>query len=154
MKCVIQRVKSAEVSVGGERVGSCRRGLLVLLGVGKGDTEEAAAKMAGKVARLRIFEDEKGKMNRALPDIRGEALVVSNFTLCADCGSGNRPSFTGAEAPERAEVLYRLFASRLEEISCCKTEIGRFGADMEVSLVNDGPVTVILTDADLPKGNG
>lgn len=143
MTVCVQRVLSASVSVAGEVCAAIDRGLLVLLGVEQGDTEENALFLARKCVGLRIFEDENGKMNRSLADIGGKLLVVSNFTLCGDWAKGRRPSFTRAEAPEKAKALCELF------ISACRregfaVETGVFGADMQVSLVNDGPVTLLL----------
>ena len=119
-------------------------GFMILFGAGQGDTEEEADYIARKTARMRIFSDENGKMNLSLKDIGGGALVVSQFTLYADCRHGNRPGFTDAEAPERAEQLYEYFCDRLGEEAGITVEKGIFGADMKVSLVNDGPVTILL----------
>ncbi|MBM3678159.1 MAG: D-tyrosyl-tRNA(Tyr) deacylase [Actinobacteria bacterium] len=143
MRAVVQRVSSASVAVDDEIVGACGRGLLVLLGVAEGDGEAEAVRAAGKVARLRIFENDEGKFDRSLLDVGGEALVVSQFTLLADTGKGNRPSFVGAARPEVADPLVRRFVSALagEGIAVAT---GRFGARMAVSLVNDGPVTIVL----------
>lgn len=143
MKAVIQRVKSACVSVEGKTVGSCNQGFLVLLGVAEGDCEEDAALLAEKTAKLRIFKDDNDKMNKSLLDIKGEALVISQFTLCADTKKGNRPSFTGAAAPDKAEALYEFYCKALSENGVGRVEKGVFGADMQVSLINDGPVTII-----------
>ena len=118
-------------------------GLLVLLGVAAGDREETAERLAGKVARLRIFENEEGKFDRSLLDTGGAALVVSQFTLLGDTAKGNRPSFSGAAEPERAEALYERFCAELRELGV-PVETGVFGARMEVELVNDGPVTIVL----------
>jgi len=143
MKAVIQRVKESSVSVEGEIIGSIKRGLLILLGVAKGDQKAAADYLSEKVANLRIFEDENGKMNRSLLETGGEALVVSQFTLLGDCRKGRRPSFIAAAEPEDANLLYEYFANRLEDkgISVKK---GKFRALMDVALVNDGPVTLIV----------
>lgn len=143
MRALIQRVKQSSVEVKGEEVARVGAGLLILLGVTHSDTEEEAVFLADKVAKLRIFEDEEGKMNRSLIDIRGELLVVSQFTLYADCSKGRRPSFTGAAPPETAEMLYNLFCRYLENMNL-KVEKGIFGAKMLVALENDGPVTIIL----------
>ena len=151
MRAVVQRVKRAEVCVCGSSVGSCRKGFLILLGVEKGDAEEDALLLAAKLSKLRIFEDEQGKMNLALRDVGGELLVVSNFTLCADCRHGNRPDYFRAEEPGKAKVLYEFFTDRIREMAGCRTETGVFGADMEISLINDGPVTVILASEELKK---
>lgn len=144
MKAVIQRVKYASVTVDGKTVGEIDKGFLILLGVAQGDTEEDAQMLAAKVAKLRVFEDENEKMNLSLTDIDGEALVVSQFTLCADCKKGNRPSFTSSAPPDIANNLYEYFSSLLLENGIRKVENGVFGADMKVSLLNDGPVTIIL----------
>lgn len=151
MRAVIQRVKRAAVTVDGTVIGSCGQGFLLLLGVRKSDAEEDADLLAAKIAKLRIFCDENDKMNLALGDVGGELLVISNFTLCADCRKGNRPDYFGAEAPDRAKALYEYFTARVATLSGCKTETGEFGADMEVSLVNDGPVTIVLDSEDLKK---
>ncbi len=148
MKIVIQRVLSSSVKVGGETVGEIGRGLLVLLGISNSDTKEKAEKAVAKISRLRIFPDENGKTNLSIGDIGGELLVVSQFTLFADCRRGNRPGFTEAGAPQFANELYEYFIEYSKKFFP-KTEHGIFGADMEVSLINDGPFTVILED-----GNG
>lgn len=144
MKTVIQRVSSADVTVDGHVVGRIGSGFMILFGAGQGDTEEEADYIARKTARMRIFSDENGKMNLCLKDIGGGALVISQFTLYADCRHGNRPGFTDAESPERAEQLYDYFCERLGEEAGITVEKGIFGAHMEVSLVNDGPVTILL----------
>ena len=144
MKTVIQRVSSADVTVDGDVVGRIDSGFMILFGAGQGDTEEEADYIARKTARMRIFSDENGKMNLSLKDIGGGALVISQFTLYADCRHGNRPGFTNAESPERAEQLYEYFCERLGEEAGIVVEKGIFGADMKVSLVNDGPVTILL----------
>lgn len=143
MRAVVQRVSRAVVRVDGEAVGACGPGLAVLVGVGHDDTEATAERLAGKVARLRVFENDAGRFDRSLLDSGGEALVVSQFTLLADTAKGNRPSFTGAAAPGRAEPLVERFRAALEELGV-RTAAGRFGARMEVELVNDGPVTIVL----------
>lgn len=143
MRAVVQRVREASVSRGGEIVGSCGPGLLVLLGVAAGDTDADAQRLAGKVARLRIFGNEEGRFDLSLLDVRGGALVVSQFTLIADTRRGNRPSFTDAAEPETAEPLYERFCTALEQEGVAVAR-GVFGARMEVSLVNVGPVTIIL----------
>ena len=135
----MQRVARARSTPGGE-IGA---GLLVLLGVADGDTPEQSERLAGKIARLRIFEDESGKFDRSLVDVGGAALVVSQFTLIADTAKGNRPSFSQAARPEVAEPLYEQFAAALRELGVT-VETGVFGARMEVELVNDGPVTIVL----------
>ena len=154
MKAVVQRVLSASVKVDGTVIGSCNKGFLVLLGVGKGDTEREADVLAAKIAKMRVFSDENGKMNLALGDVNGELLVISNFTLLASCVHGNRPDYFGAESPDRANELYEYFTSKLSELSGCKTEKGEFGADMKVELLNDGPVTIVLDTNELIKRKG
>ena len=151
MKAVIQRVASANVKVEGIVKGNIGAGLMILLGAGQGDTEEEADYIARKTARMRIFSDENGKMNLSLTDIGGSALVVSQFTLYADCRHGNRPGFTAAEDPEKAEKLYEYFCEKLEKEAGVPVERGVFGADMKVSLVNDGPVTIILEKEAVPN---
>ena len=139
MRAVVQRVSRARVTPGGE-IG---RGVCVLLGVARADGEEDAARLAGKVARLRIFPDEDGRFDRSVLDVAGAALVVSQFTLIADTAKGNRPSFADAAPPEEAEPLYERFCAELRGHGV-PVEKGVFGARMEVELVNDGPVTVVL----------
>jgi D-tyrosyl-tRNA(Tyr) deacylase len=143
MKAVLQRVCRAEVRVDGASVGAIERGLLVLVGVAQGDTEGDAELLADKVSGLRIFEDDAGKMNLALSDVSGSVLAVSQFTLLADTKRGRRPSFTGAMEPATAQTLFEHFcgALRFREL---RVETGRFGASMQVELVNDGPVTILL----------
>ncbi len=148
MIAIIQRAKSASVKVDGETVGSAGAGFLILLGVVEGDTAAEAELLAAKTVNLRVFCDAQGKMNRSLLDIRGDALVVSNFTLAADVKKGNRPSFTRAAAPFLAEPLYLQFGEALRQLGVQHVETGVFGADMEVSLVGDGPVTITL-DTDI-----
>ena len=148
MRAVVQRVSRAAVEVDGDVVGEIGRGYLVLLGVGHDDTEQEAQKLLRKLLGLRIMEDEKGKTNLALADVAGELLVVSQFTLFANCRRGRRPSFTDAAAPEQAEALYERFVS-LARAESVRVETGSFGAKMEVSLVNDGPFTVVLDTDDL-----
>jgi D-tyrosyl-tRNA(Tyr) deacylase len=143
MRAVIQRVKQAEVVVEGRSVSKIGPGLLTLLGVEVGDTETSLRKMLQKICELRIFEDEAGKMNRSLLDISGEHLIVSQFTLAGDCSSGRRPSFTGAEKPDRAKALYERALAISSELGV-RTAGGVFQADMKVSLLNDGPVTFVL----------
>ena len=153
MRVAVQRVTRAKVLVGAETTGEIGPGMLLLLGVGRDDSEETCRRMASKVARLRIFDDAAGKMNLSLLDTRGQALVVSQFTLYADTSRGLRPSFTsagarshgGAATPARAKELYERFVSELSYLGV-PTRTGRFGAHMAVELVNDGPVTLILDD--------
>ena len=148
MKAVIQRVLSASVAVDGNVVGEIGTGYLILLGVMDGDGQAQADLLARKTAELRINEDENGKMNLSLTQIRGAALVVSQFTLCADVSHGRRPSFTPSAPPQEAERLYRYFCEQLRQNGVQQVETGEFGADMKVSLVNDGPVTMLL-DTDI-----
>ena len=151
MKAVIQRVSRAEVRVDGEVVGKIGEGYLILVGVMNGDTINEAQLFARKTANLRIFTDENDKMNRSILDIDGEVLAVSQFTLCADVHKGNRPSFIESAPPQEANALYEAFCSALSENGVRKVEKGVFGAHMEVSLLNNGPVT-ILYDTDTWKG--
>lgn len=143
MKAVIQRVESASVSVEGSEISRIGAGLLVLLGVEKGDSEKDADFLLDKIIHLRIFEDGEGKMNRSLADVSGELLVVSQFTLLADCRKGRRPSFTDAADPAQATALYEYMLSRARE-SVARVGEGRFQAMMRVELVNSGPVTILL----------
>jgi D-aminoacyl-tRNA deacylase len=143
VRAVVQRVKEASVSVDDEVVGACGPGLAVLLGVAVGDTEDSVGLLARKVARLRIFEDDAGRFDLSLLDVRGEALVVSQFTLLADTRKGNRPSFTDAADPVTAERLYDLFCDALVSEGIALSR-GVFGERMTLSLVNDGPVTIVL----------
>ncbi|MCA1335071.1 D-aminoacyl-tRNA deacylase [Pseudooceanicola marinus] len=142
MRALLQRVTEAKVEIDGETVGRCGRGLMILVCAMQGDTTAQAEKLAARVAKLRIFEDEAGKMNRSLRDIEGSALVVSQFTLAADTSRGNRPGFSAAAAPDEGRALYEHFATALAEQESIPVETGRFGADMQVSLTNDGPVTI------------
>jgi D-tyrosyl-tRNA(Tyr) deacylase len=143
MRIVLQRVSRAHVEVAGEIVGSIGTGLLILIGITHADTNEDADYLASKIIQLRIFPDDAGRMNRSLIDIGGALLVVSQFTLYGDCRKGRRPGFDAAAPPEQARALYEYFVQRLEQ-SNVKVETGIFQAEMEVSLVNDGPVTFIL----------
>jgi D-tyrosyl-tRNA(Tyr) deacylase len=143
LRAVVQRVSWARVAVDGETVGEIGRGLCVLLGVARDDGEEMAERLAGRIARLRIFENEEGRFDRSLLDVGGKALVVSQFTLIADTAKGNRPSFTDAAPPEQAEPLYKRFCQALRDFGV-RVETGVFGARMAVELVNDGPVTITL----------
>lgn len=143
MKVVIQRVLNASVKVDGNITGKIKKGLLIFLGIESGDSDDMLKKYADKIVRMRIFEDENGKTNRALSDVNGELLIVSQFTLCADCSHGNRPSFIGAKEPVEAKRMYEKF------ISVCREQVpvvehGEFGADMKVEILNDGPFTIIL----------
>lgn len=141
MKALIQRVKKASVTIDGELYSEINAGLLVFLGVTKEDGNENSAKLAEKILKLRIFEDDNDKMNLSVEDIKGEILVVSQFTLCADCKKGTRPSFESAAAPEKAVELYEDFVSQLR-LAGTRVKTGKFRAMMEVSLINDGPVTI------------
>ena len=145
MKFVIQRVNHASVTVDGQTVGSIDKGLLILFGAGKGDTEEMLPKFVDKITKLRIFSDENDKINLSLLDVGGELLVVSQFTLYADCRKGNRPSFIEAGAPDEANKLYEYIISEASK-QVPVVEHGIFGADMKVSLENDGPFTVIFDE--------
>ena len=143
MKAVVQRVKKARLSVDGKLVSEIPFGLVVFFGVKTGDTEKEADYLAKKIAALRIFEDENGKMNLSVKDVGGEILFVSQFTLYGDASKGNRPSFTLAERPERADALYQYAAQKLAEYEL-PVELGVFGADMQIEQQNDGPVTILL----------
>ena len=142
MKLVIQRVSEASVRVNDEIVGQIGKGFLVLIGVGAQDTKEIADKYIKKMLGLRIFEDENGKTNLALHDVDGELLLISQFTLYANCKKGNRPSYIEALPGDKAKPLYELFNKKLKQY--CKVEEGIFGADMKVSIQNDGPITILL----------
>jgi D-aminoacyl-tRNA deacylase len=143
VRAIVQRVSEASVTVAGETVGAIGIGLVVLLGVARGDDGDAVARLAGKVARLRVFENEDGRFDRSLLDVCGEALVVSQFTLIADTAKGNRPSFSHAAPPEEAEPLVERFCEALRAEGV-PVQSGVFGARMRVALVNDGPVTIVL----------
>lgn len=143
MKAVIQRVTEARVRVDGNTVGKIDKGYLVLLGVLEGDTLEDAKRLSAKISKLRIFEDENGKTNLSIKDVGGEMLIVSQFTLCADCSHGNRPSFINAARPDYANEIYEEFCKMIESEGI-HVEKGIFGADMKVSLLNDGPFTIVL----------
>ncbi len=143
MKGLIQRVKNASVTIDGQLYSEIKQGILILLGVEKGDSEENADKLADKLSKLRIFEDENEKMNLSIQDINGEILVVSQFTLAGDCKKGTRPSFDKAELPQRANELYEYFVEQIK-LKNIPVKTGVFGAMMEVELINDGPVTFML----------
>ncbi len=142
MKAVIQRVRQTSLSVDGKLISHIPFGLAVYLGVGTGDGEELCSQMAGKISRMRIFEDENGKMNLSVQDVGGEVLLISQFTLYGDCSHGNRPGFTMAERPERANALYEKVAAELRLLGVT-VKTGVFGADMKIEQYNDGPVTII-----------
>jgi D-tyrosyl-tRNA(Tyr) deacylase len=146
---LLQRCKEASVECGGELVSQIGEGFLILLGVAKGDTEQEADLLAKKTAELRIFEDENGKMNRSILETGGAALVVSNFTLCADCSHGRRPSFFDAMLPQQANKLYEYFIKKLQYYGIGEVRSGVFGGDMQVRLQNAGPVPISLDTADL-----
>jgi D-tyrosyl-tRNA(Tyr) deacylase len=150
MRLVIQRVASANCRVDGESVGEIGQGLLVLVGVAAGDEPEEGRRMAAKTAELRIFNDEQGRFERSLTDVAGGALVVSEFTLIADVRKGRRPSFNGAARPSDALPVYEAYGKALAELGV-KVEYGRFGAHMDIDLINDGPVTVVIDSADLDR---
>ena len=143
MRVVLQRVTQSKVDIDDKTVGNISNGFLVLLGVGQGDTESDADTLVDKITKLRVFEDEDGKMNKNIIEIGGEMLVVSQFTLYANCKKGNRPSFTDAAPPDEARKLYKYLVEKVTEKEI-KVETGEFAAYMKVELVNDGPVTIIL----------
>lgn len=143
MKALIQRVKRASVTIDGKLFSSIEKGLLVFLGVEKGDCNENADKLIHKIVNLRIFEDENEKMNYSLTDVKGEMLVVSQFTLCGNCEKGTRPSFDNAQVPQKANELYEYFVSQVKSLSM-PVKTGKFGAMMDVELINDGPVTFMI----------
>ena len=150
MRIVIQRVTEASVEVDARIVGKIEKGFLLFVGVAKGDTDNEAVVLAEKISKMRIFEDENGKMNLGLCDVGGEVLAVSQFTLCADCRRGNRPDYMNAAPPVEANRLYMLFVEEIRKRGI-HTETGIFGADMKVRLLNDGPVTIVLDSRDLKK---
>ncbi len=151
MKLLVQRVTGASVEIDGKVYGKIGKGFLVLLGACESDDEKVADKMIKKLVGLRIFEDSEGKTNLALADVAGEVLVVSQFTLYADCRHGNRPSFLGSGSPEHANKIYDYAVKQLREVYKIATQTGEFGADMKVSLVNDGPFTIMLDSAEICK---
>lgn len=152
MKVVIQRVQHALVKVDGNTIGKCGRGFLILLGVGNEDTIEDAEALVNKIIKLRVFEDDEGKMNLSVQDVGGEILIISQFTLYADCRKGNRPSFVNAAPPAVSVPLYETFVELMKNTGI-PTECGEFGADMKVELLNDGPVTIVLDSRELSKGH-
>ena len=143
MKVLIQRVSKSSVSIEGKLFSSINKGILAFVGIEKGDSEEISEKLAEKIVKLRIFPDENGKMNKSLSDIQGEMLIVSQFTLCGDCKKGTRPSFDKSAPPDIANRLYEYFITQVQEKGI-KVSTGKFGAMMDVSLINDGPVTFML----------
>ncbi len=149
MKAVLQRVKYSSVTIDGKKKSEIGQGFLILLGVVNGDTSEDADRLIRKITVLRVFEDEKGKMNLSCLDIDGEMLVVSQFTLCADCSHGRRPSFTDSAPPQEADKLYQYVVKGLKDTGVKSVQTGEFGADMKVELLNDGPVTIILDSKEL-----
>lgn len=151
MKAILQRVSNARVDIENKTVGQIEKGFLILLGVENGDEQRDAEVLAGKISGLRIFTDENDKMNLSLTDVGGGVLVISNFTLCADCSHGRRPSFIAAARPETAEPLYEYFCKKMTDNGISCVEKGVFGADMQVSLTNDGPVTIEINSKDLKK---
>ena len=153
MKAVLQRVSGASVAVDGKTVGDCGAGLMILLGVAKGDTKQDAEVLAEKILKLRIFCDDEDKMNLSVRDVGGEILVVSNFTLGANYSHGNRPDYFGAASPDIAERLYLYFLELIRE-KMGKVEAGVFGADMQSELSTDGPVTIVMNSDLLKKGRG
>lgn len=153
MKAVIQRTTHSKVKVDGKIIGEIGLGFMVLLGIMEGDTKAEADALAAKITGLRVFEDEYGKMNLSLNDVSGEILVVSNFTLGADCKKGRRPSFSKSARPEAAQDLYEYTVGKCREFGVKKVETGLFGADMNLEIINDGPVTIILDTDELTVGH-
>ena len=151
MLAVIQRVTSAQVVVDHEVVGQCQKGFAILLGVAKGDSREDADLLASKISKLRVFEDENGKMNKSIDDIGGDCVVVSQFTLMADYSHGNRPSFFDAAPPDVAKPTYEYFCEKLKSLISGDVQTGVFGADMHYEIHNDGPVTIIMDSLKLRK---
>ena len=149
MKFVIQRVLNSSVKVDGETIGSIGKGFLVLIGVADIDTKEIADKLVDKMIKLRIFEDSEGKTNLSLSDVGGELLLVSQFTLYADCKKGNRPSFIKAGKPDFANEMYEYIINKCKTYEGLKVERGKFGADMKVELINDGPFTIVLDSEEM-----
>ena len=148
MKAIVQRVLKADLKVDGKLISEIGKGLVIFLGVGQGDEENDLLKLAAKISKLRIFEDENGKMNLSIKDVSGQILLVSQFTLYGDCRHGNRPSFIMAEKPERANQLYENMKTLLENENI-PVKTGVFGADMKINVLNDGPVTIILDSKEL-----
>ena len=144
MKLVVQRVKKSNLKIKNKLYSSINTGMLILIGISKNDNYEMAKELASKIIKLRIFNDDNGKMNKNIMQIKGEVLVVSQFTLYADTNKGNRPSFINAAKPELAISLYNHFIDELQKLISSKVRTGKFGADMNIELINDGPVTIIL----------
>ena len=144
MKLVVQRVKKSNLKIKNKLYSSINSGMVILIGISKNDNFEMAKELANKIIKLRIFNDDKGKMNKNIMEIKGEVLVVSQFTLCADTNKGNRPSFIKAAKPELAISLYNQFIDELQKLILSKVRTGKFGAAMKIELINDGPVTIIL----------
>jgi D-tyrosyl-tRNA(Tyr) deacylase len=153
MKTVIQRVSYATVKVEDKLIGKCNRGYMILLGVENGDEQADVKQLAAKISKLRVFEDEEGRMNKSIMDVGGDILLISQFTLLADCRKGNRPSFINAAPPETAKPLYENFIEELRLLGI-PVQGGEFGADMKVELLNDGPVTILLDSRELRGENG
>lgn len=151
MKALIQRVKEAEVEIQGKQISKIGFGMMILLGIIEGDTDKELEWLAAKCAAMRIFPDENGVMNRSISEVGGEILVVSQFTLAADIKKGNRPSYIHAMRPPESDEMYMRFCRRLSEISGCRLSTGVFGADMDVKLVNYGPVTIMADTAVMAK---
>ena len=151
MKAILQRVSNARVDIENKTVGKIEKGFLILLGVENGDEQRDAEVLAAKISGLRIFTDKNDKMNLSLTDVGGGVLVISNFTLCADCSHGRRPSFISAARPETAVPLYEYFCKKMSDNGIPRVEKGVFGADMQVSLTNDGPVTIEINSKDLKE---
>lgn len=143
MKALVQRVNFANLKIDGEIYSKIEKGMLVLLGIEKEDSQKDIDYIVKKVANLRIFEDENGKMNLSVKDIQGQIMLVSQFTLCADCKGGNRPSFINAQIPEIANEMYEEVIKKIKETGIC-VEVGKFGADMKINFENDGPVTIMI----------
>ena len=144
MKLVVQRVKKSNLKIKNKLYSSINTGIVILIGISKNDNYEMAKELAKKITKLRIFNDDNGKMNKNIMEIKGEVLVVSQFTLYADTNKGNRPSFINAAKPELAISLYNQFIDELQKLISSKVRTGKFGADMKIELINDGPVTIIL----------
>ena len=151
MKAVLQRVLYASVSINSEEISSINKGYFILLGIDKDDEFSECEILSSKVYDLRIFEDDNKKMNLSISDIDGEILVVPNFTICADCRKGKRPSFINAKSPDKAKLLYEKFCDSLRKKNIKKLKTGVFGADMQVNILNDGPVTIILDSKELKR---